>query len=55
VRDEDQRLALIAQAADDVEQLVDLLRREHGGRLVEDEKLGAPIEHLEYLDSLLKS
>ena len=30
-----------AQRADDVEELVGLLRRQHGGRLVEDEDVGA--------------
>ena len=35
-----------------VEELVDLLRHEHGGGLVEDEDLGAAVEHLEDLDAL---
>ena len=35
------------------EQLVDLVGNEHGGRLVEDEDLGAAVEHLEDLDTLL--
>ena len=34
------------------EQLVDLLRHQHGGRLVEDEDAGAAVEHLEDLDAL---
>ena len=34
------------------EQLVDLLRHQHRGRLVEDEDAGAPVEHLEDLDPL---
>ena len=36
----------------DVEQVVDLLRHEYGGGLVEDEDAGAPVEHLHDLDSL---
>ena len=35
-----------------VEELVDLLRDQHGGRLVEDEDPGAAVEHLEDLDAL---
>ena len=34
------------------EQLVDLLRHEHGGGLVEDEDAGAAVEHLQDLDPL---
>ena len=34
-------------------ELVDLLRGEHGGRLVEDEDLIVAVEHLEDLDALL--
>ena len=32
---------------------VDLLRRQHGSRLIHDEHLGAAIEHLQDLDPLL--
>ena len=39
----------LAQVA---EELVDLLRHEHRGRLVEDEDPGAAVEHLEDLDPL---
>ena len=35
------------------EQLVDLVGHEHRGRLVEDQDLGAAVEHLEDLDPLL--
>ena len=35
------------------EQLVDLVRHEHRGRLVEDQDAGAAVEHLEDLDPLL--
>ena len=37
----------------DPHELVDLLGREHGGGLVEDEDLGVAVEHLEDLDALL--
>ena len=40
------------QLAQVVEQLVDLLRHQHGGRLVEDQDPGAAVEHLEDLDAL---
>ena len=40
VRDEDDALALIAQAANDAVEIVDFLARERGGRLVEDHHLG---------------
>ena len=53
VRDEDDRRALPRQRADDLEELVRLLRRQHGGRLVEDQDLGAAIERLQDLDALL--
>ena len=38
---------------DDREQLARLLRREHGGRLVEDQDVGAAVERLQDLDALL--
>ena len=40
-------------AAHDVHQLVDLLRREHRRRLVEDQHLGVVAERLDDLDPLL--
>src|SRR6185503_1161401 len=55
VRDEDQGLAFVAKLPDDREELVDLLRCEHRGRLVEDEQLGAAIKHLQDLDALLQA
>ena len=42
----------LLELAQVVEQLVDLLRHQHGGRLVEDDDLGAAVEHLEDLDAL---
>ena len=53
VRDEDDRLPLGLERLDDLEELLRLLRREHGGRLVEDEDLGAAVERLQDLDALL--
>ena len=53
VGDEDHRRALVRELAQRGEQLVDLVRHEHGGRLVEDEDPGAAVEHLEDLDALL--
>ena len=41
------------QAADDLEQLLRLLRRQHGGRLVEDQDVGAAVERLQDLHPLL--
>ncbi len=35
------------------EEVVDLLRREHGCRFVEDEEAGVALEHLDDLDPLL--
>ena len=52
VRDEQHREALGLELAQVVEQLVDLLRHEHRGGLVEDEDPGAAVEHLEDLDAL---
>ena len=40
------------ELAERLEQLVDLLRHEHGGRFVEDQDAGAPVEHLHDLDPL---
>ena len=53
VRDDDDSLAVVAHAAQDGEELVRLLRGEHGSRLVEDEDVRAAIERLDDLDRLL--
>ena len=42
-----------AESAQHREEAVDLLRRQHGGRLVEDEDAGVAVEHLQDLDPLL--
>ena len=52
VRDEDDGEALGLELAQVVEELVDLLRHQHGGRLVQDQDLRAAVEHLEDLDAL---
>ena len=53
VRDEDDRDALAPQRAQDLEQVQGLLRRQDGGRLVEDQDVGVPVERLHDLDALL--
>ena len=53
VADEDDGHALLGEGAQDPEQLERLLGREHGGRLVEDQDLGSPVEGLQDLDALL--
>ena len=52
VGDEQDRVALGLELAQVVEERVDLLRHQHRGRLVEDDDLGAAVEHLEDLDPL---
>ena len=51
--DEHNGLPLLREAADDLEQLLRLLRREHRRRLVEDEDVRAAVERLQDLDALL--
>ena len=53
VGDEDDRLALRGQRAQDPEQLLRLLRGQHRGRLVEDQHVGAAVERAQDLDALL--
>jgi hypothetical protein len=53
VGDEDDRLALGLELAQVGEQLLDLLGDEHGGRLVEDQDVGAAVQQLQDLDALL--
>ncbi len=54
VGDEDHDLALVAERPHDREELVDLLRRQDGRRLVEDEQLAAAVKDLQDLDALLQ-
>ena len=53
VGDEEDGLALLGEASHDFHQLVDFLRGEHGGRLVQDEDFVVAVEHLEDLHALL--
>ena len=53
VGDEDDGLAPRGEAADDLEELLRLLRREHCRGLVEDEDVRLAIERLQDLDALL--
>ena len=53
VGDEDDALALVAQGDHDAHQVVDLLRGEHGGGLVEDQEARVVGQRLEDLDALL--
>ena len=53
VADEDDRLPVGLERADDREELARLLRREDGRRLVEDQDLGAAVERLQDLGALL--
>ena len=53
VGDEKNALALGGEVAHDLHELVDLLRGEDGGRLVEDQDLVFAVEHLEDLGALL--
>ena len=53
VRDQDHRGAAGHERAQHGEQLVDLLRRQHRGRLVEDQDARVAVERLEDLDALL--
>src|SRR3712207_3264779 len=52
VRDEDDRQALALELGEVAEQLVDLLRDQDGGRLVEDQDAGVAVEHLGDLHAL---
>jgi hypothetical protein len=52
VRDEEEREAALLHAAQGREELVHLLRHEHRGRLVEDDHLGAAVQHLQDLHAL---
>ena len=52
VRDQQNGLALAAERREDPEEMVGLLGRQDGGRLVEDQEIRAPIERLQDLDAL---
>ena len=53
MRDDDDRLAVLFHRAKYLKQLLRLLRRQHCGRLVQNQDVRAAIQNLENLDSLL--
>ena len=53
VRDDNDRLAVIAHVAKNGKELLGLLGRKHGGWLVEDEDVRTPVDELHDLDGLL--
>ena len=53
VGDDDDGVPLVPHPAQDGEQLFDLLHRQHGGGLVQDDDLGPVIQHLDDLQGLL--
>ena len=53
MRDKDNGLALLHQAAQHAEKLKCLLRRQHTGRFIHNQDVSSAIKDLEYLDSLL--
>ena len=53
VGDKEDALALFRQPAHDLHELFDLLRCEHGGRLVKDEDFVVAVEHFQDLHALL--
>ncbi len=53
VGDDDERLAVRLHVPHDLEQLIRLLRRQDGGRLVQDQNIRAPEQHLDDLNRLL--
>ena len=55
VGDEDDRRALLGQRAQDLEQVLGLLRGQHRGRLVEHEHLRAPEQRAQDLHPLLRA
>ena len=50
--DEDNGLAALAQTIDDLEEELDLLRGQNGGRLVKNQDVGLAVEHLQNLNTL---
>ena len=55
VGDEDDGLALVPQRAEDAEQVIRLVGRQHARRLVEDQRFGALEQGLEDFDALLQA
>ncbi len=55
VGDEDDGLALVLELPQNAEQMIGFVRREHAGRLVEDQDLGALEQRFEDFDALLQA
>src|SRR5579883_587108 len=53
--DENNRLAAFHQSAQHDKEIVGLLWRQHAGRLIENQDIGAAIQHFENLDPLLQT
>ena len=53
VRDDDDRLSLLAHAPEDDEEFLDFLRRQHGRRLIENQQPRVAVERFQQLDPLL--
>ena len=53
MRDDHNRLSLLAHRAEDRKKFFDLLRREHGGGLVQNQQPGLAVERLQQLHALL--
>ena len=53
MRDDDQRLSVLLHVAHDGEQLVRLLRRQNGRRLIEDQDIRAAVQNLDDFHGLL--
>ena len=53
VGDDDNRLARVAHVAQDGEELVRLLRGQHGGRFIQNQDIRAAIQHLDDFNRLL--
>ena len=53
VGDQDDGNALLAQGIENAEELNGFLRRQHAGRLIEDQDVGTAVERLQDLDALL--
>ena len=52
VRDEDDRRAIVDETLERRKEFVDLVRYQHGGRLVEDQDVGAAVKNLDDLHPL---
>ena len=53
MRNQDNGLSFVPKSADDVQKKVDFLRRENGSRFIKNKNLRLPIQHFQYLHTLL--